>query len=495
VKPLVTLVALTLAMPAAAPALDVREETLSNGMRLLMVVRPKSPTVAAGWVARAGSAVEEPGATGTAHLLEHVMFKGTRTIGTVDFDREAPLQQRLGRVEEGIAAERDRLRAAHLRGELESRTSLLTELEAERRRLLAALEPLQVRDELDAIYTAHGAVDSNAFTSNDFTAYVVTIPAGALELWFWLESDRLVEPVFRDFSAELDVVLEERRLVVSSDPTAEHLEAFDAMFWTSSPYRHPVIGWPADLEGLTRADLERYFTANYSPGNITAVLVGGFDPDRALALARTYLERIPPRTAPRRKTTEEVAQPHPRRARAEADTTPSVLLRWHTVPFVHRDAYTLDVVSDLLDGRSGRLYQAMVDDQGLGSGEPYAVHQPMRRSGMLELGADVADGSTHAEVEAAMLGEVARLQREPVGPDELERARSLAVASYYRSLRPGFDLALELLIADAMGDWRHVTDGPDRWRAVTADDILRVARTYLGPNGLNALWFDRPASP
>jgi zinc protease len=282
---------------------------------------------------------------------------------------------------------------------------------------------------------------------------------------------------------------------VESDPTAEHLEAFDAMFWTSSSYRHPVIGWAGDLERLTRSDLERYFDANYAPGNLTAVLVGGFEPDRALALARTYFERIPPRPVRRPKTTPEVPQPHPRRAPAMADTTPSVVLRWHTVPFVHPDAYALDLLSDLLHGRSGRLYQALLDEGEVGAGEPYAVHQPMRQAGMLELGADVGEHSSHAEVEAVMLAEVQRLQREPVGPGELERTRTLAVAGHYRSLRPAFDLALELLIADAMGDWRHVAEAPRRWQGVTAEDILRVARTYLTPADLNALWLDRPSDP
>ncbi len=468
--PLAAAFALLLAV-GAGPALadlDVREVRLGNGMRLLLAPRPQSPTVSCGWVVRAGSAAEAPGASGAAHLLEHLMFKGTRTIGTRDFRRESRLLRELERLPADAPG---------------------------RERLEAELAALVTSDELDVIYAAHGAPDTNAFTSYDLTAFVVTVPASALELWFWLEADRLRQPVFRDFSTEREVVVEERRLDESSDPAATHLEAFDALFWGPGPYQHPILGWPAELAALEPADVERYFATHYVPANVTAVLVGGFDPDLALRLARTYLEPVPARPGPPPARVELQPQLHLRRVEAVADTTPQVLLRWRTPPFAHPDAPVVDLISGLLDGRSGRLYAALVDERGIGTGEPYAVHQPMRWAGMLELGAEVAEGADPAEVEALMRAEVERLRREPVAAEELERVRTRTVADLYRGLRSDDDLLFELLADDALGDHRHVLTAAERLAAVTADDVARVARAHLGGAGLNALWFLRPDSP
>jgi predicted Zn-dependent peptidase len=482
-----TVVALLLSRLGGAAVeigLEVEEITLANGMRLLVVERPQAPTVAAGWVVHSGSVNEHPGITGAAHFIEHLMFKGTRTIGTTDPEREAEIIARMDPIGDAIraAATDDDARLPELRAELE--------------RLQEAQQALMVPEEFDHIYTANGSSPPNAATSYDLAAFYVTLPANRLELWFWMERDRLTQPVFRELEAERQVIQEERLMVVDADPAGPHLEQFDAMFWTSSPYRHPVIGWPSDLAAVSRSELRRFFTTHYLPGNITAVLVGNVDADRVRDLALAYLEPIPPGAGPPPDVvTTEVEQLQERRMVALAQTTPSVVLRWHTVALGHPDVYALDLLSDILSGRSGRLHRALVEQGGVAVGEPYAVHEPRRLAGLFELGADPAAGATHQEVEDALVAELERIAEEPVTVVELERARNNAIAERLRRMRDDTELMFELLVAAAGGDWREAVEFPARLEAVTADDLTRVVRTHMTAEGLNALWFARPLAP
>jgi len=499
-RALITTACVTMAAASTAQevGLPVQEHRLDNGLRLLLVERPGTTTVSCGWVVRAGSVNDPAGATGTAHLFEHVLFKGSRTIGTLDWRREAELLERIDTVQTDMAAENDRLREARRRGAIagdlslpENRTPRLSELGEQLASLQAAHHELMVPDEYDRIFADNGAPAANAFTGHDLTAFFITVPASRLELWFWMESDRLLAPVFREFYAERDVVREERRLIVESDPTAPALELYDAMFWASMPYHHPVIGWASEVESIDRDQARTFFATHFVPDNITAVLVGDFESRRALELAERYLGRIPRSPAPPPIVSQPALEPATRRLEAVADTPPSVLIRWPGVPFVHRDVYALDVLSDLLNDRSGRLYRSLVEEQGLISGEPYAVNQPMSLAGLFEVGVEVADGNCHRKVEAALLEEIERLRTEPVDPRELQRIKNASLADSLRSLRSSDEVLVQLLLSEGLGDWRYVTEGPQRLQAVTVDDILRVAATYLDPGRTSVLWLDR----
>ncbi|MCU0256652.1 MAG: insulinase family protein, partial [Vicinamibacterales bacterium] len=192
----------------AAQQLAVEELVLDNGMRVLMVPRKGDPNVAAGWVAKVGSVNERPGITGISHLFEHMMFKGTRTVGTTNIEKDLQLQDQMDAVKAKIRVE-EREQARRLRlGEItdlrdpKTRTGTHNALLEE----LAAIEKAQrdilVKNEFDRIYTSAGASGMNAGTSNDFTIYFINVPANKLELWFWMESDRLAHPVFREFYTE-----------------------------------------------------------------------------------------------------------------------------------------------------------------------------------------------------------------------------------------------------------------------------------------------------
>src|SRR2546427_3642203 len=229
----------TLFSTAWAQRVPVQEIRLDNGMKVLLVQRKGSPNISAGWIAKVGSVNEHSGVTGISHLFEHMMFKGTQTLGTKNIEEDLKLNLELDRVKGELRKEEQAL-AQRLRvGEIadakdpQARSPRHQQLLAEFDRLNARQKDLLVRNEFDKIYTAAGAAGLNAATSEDFTIYFISVPASKLELWFWMESDRLSSPVFREFYAEREVVAEERRMRIESTPTGRYVQQFDTMFWNS----------------------------------------------------------------------------------------------------------------------------------------------------------------------------------------------------------------------------------------------------------------------
>jgi predicted Zn-dependent peptidase len=428
-----------------------------------------------------------------------MMFKGSPTIGTSDYEQEAAIMAQLDELRIEMEAEyevmREMKRAGDLEGSIylpENQTEKLAELRAKMQEFQAQQKEFIVKDEFDQIYTEAGASGMNAGTSNDFTIYFITVPANKLELWFWMESERLLNAVFREFYTERDVVREERRMRTESDPTAKYEEQFDMMFWGSVPYHHPVVGWPSDVESITRDQAVEFFATYYAPNNITTALVGDFDPAQVQALAKKYLGRIPRGVnEPPPVVTEEIEQIAERRMIAEAETNPSVQLRWHTVPFGNNDYYALEVMDSILNDRTGRLYKSLVEDKQIATGEPYSSHNSLKYGGYVEVGAELADGVDHQLVEDALIFEIARLKEEPVGERELQKVKNQALAGSYRRLQSDFFLLLQLLLYDVWDDWSFLNDSPARIEAVTAEDVQRVATTYFTEEGLNALWYFR----
>ena len=247
-----------------------------------------------------GSRDEAEGQGGVAHLFEHMMFKGSRTIGTTDYEKESQIMAELDAVRLEMDAEYELMREAKRRGEItgsiylpENQTERLAELREEMKALQEKQKEFIVNNEFDQVYTEAGGSGMNAGTWEDGTFYFNVVPSNKLELWFWMESERLLNPVFREFYTERDVVREERRASYESDPIAKFEEQFDFMFWGSIPYHHPTIGWPSDVESIGRAAADKFFETYYAPNNITVALVGNFDSENALALAKKYFGRIP----------------------------------------------------------------------------------------------------------------------------------------------------------------------------------------------------------
>lgn len=480
-------VLLWLPQVAAAQQLAVQELVLDNGMRVLMVPRKGDPNVAAGWVAKVGSVNERPGITGISHLFEHMMFKGTRTIGTTDIEKDLQLQDQMDAVKAKIRVEElDQARRLRL-GEITDLRDPKTRSEKHNALLeeLAALEKTQrdllVKNEFDRIYTSAGASGMNAGTSNDFTIYFINVPANKLELWFWMESDRLAHPVFREFYTERDVVREERRLRTESTPTGRFQEEFEAMFWSASPYHWPVVGWPSDVENITRAEALAYYDLNYAPNNLTACLVGDFDPEVAKQLAQRYfgrLKRNPNDPDPVR--TREVEPQAEKRMIAYADTNPQAQVRYLTVADGHRDEAALTVMGALLSGRTGRLYKSLVLDQKIAT-DVSAGNNGLKWEGYFGLNATARPGSTPEQVEQALYKEIEKLQAAPVEARELQKVKNRFAADEFRRLQNNFPLMLQLLLADNSRGWRSFFDDPKRIEAVTAEDVQRVATAYFKP--------------
>ncbi len=485
---------------AGAQQVPVEEIVLDNGMTLLLLPRPGDPNVAAGWVAKVGSVYERPGITGVAHLFEHMMFKGTAAIGTRNIEQDLQIIAELDQVKAAIRVEEAALLEAERLGRIEDandpalRTARHQELMDRFEGLLAQQDELLVKEDFSRIYSGQGASGMNAGTSYDFTLYFVNVPANKLELWFWMESDRLLNPVFREFYAEREVVHEERRLRTDSTPTGKFQEQFDALFWQSSPYSWPVVGWPSDLEGITREEALTFFDLYYAPNNLAAALVGDFDPDEAKALAERYFGRLPrgERSAPQPRT-REMPQMSEKRMHAYAETNPQVAVRYHSVPDGHVDEPALVVLGQLLNDRTGRLYKALVEDQGVAT-RASGGQSGFKFEGMFELRGTAAEGHAPEEVEQALYAEIERLKTEPVDPRELQKVKNQNAASTFRELQGNFFLMYSLLMRDANRGWETINSDPPLYEAVTADDITRVANTYFEPENRAVAVYYRKAS-
>ncbi len=492
------LVATLIAAPALAQSLPAPvEKTLSNGMRLLMVERHDKPTIAVGWVAHVGSANERPGITGIAHLFEHMMFKGTSTIGTRDIKRDRELNDAQDKLRAEIRKEDSLLRAKQQRGEIADmtdpkvRSAHHQQLVEQFEKLVKEQQELLVKDEFSKVYSQAGGVGLNAFTNSDVTTYIQTIPSNKLELWTWMESDRLRDPVFREFYKERDVVFEERRMRTESTPTGKFEEAFEAMTWTAHPYHWPTIGWASDVASITREQANEFFATFYAPNNITAVLVGDFKADEAAALCERYFGRIPanPKGVPELITLEP-KQLAEKRMYAEADTTPSVEIAWKGVASGHADQYALDLLGEILNGRSGRLYKALVLDQKVAT-NVRANNQDRKYAGVFVLEGTVSGDHKPEEVEKAIYAEIAKIQKDGVTAQELQKVKNQAQANTFRRLEDNFFLMIQLAVADATTGYREFLESPKKTGAVTAADVQRVAKDYLVKESRNVVIYTR----
>jgi predicted Zn-dependent peptidase len=476
------------ARPAAPPVtaqVPIEEFTLSNGMKFLLVRKPEQATVMGGWVAKVGSANERPGITGVAHFFEHMMFKGSRTIGVKDAALDQQLLEQQEAVQEKIRAQyriqRERFRKGEIDDPFDAATypPALVELEAEFAKLAEAQRANMVKDEFDKIYTEAGGSGMNATTNPDSTIYWITVPANKLELWFWMESERLLQPVFREFYSERDVVKEERRLRVESTPTGPFDEQLNAMFWTAHPYKWDTIGWMSDLSTLSMADAQEFFQTFYAPNNLTAALVGNFDVARVKALAERYFGRIPrgQYEVPDVVTLEE-KQLAEKRMNAECDCQPQVAIQFQGVPFGHRDSYALAVVGGLLNGQTGRLNKSLVLEKQIASSAG-AYQRALKFAGEAGVYAETKGDASPGELEAALWAELERLKSEPVPAEELQKVKNAVLADSFRRLQSPFFLLVQLLFYEGWGDPNYLNTSAANTLAVTAEDVQRVARKYF----------------
>jgi predicted Zn-dependent peptidase len=478
--------------PAASLPDDIRlpitEHTLKNGMRLLIVERREPPTFSAYLRFKVGSVNEVPGQTGLAHLLEHMMFKGTVLFGTTDPEGERRILERIDAKYLVLRTERAKERQPDGRGDAAAVATLekeIADLEAQAKRYV-------LRNELWEIYRRNGGVRLNATTSREGTQYFVSLPKNRLELWALLESDRIRNPVFREFYTEREVVKEERRQRVDTSPRGQLLEAALATAFVALPYRHPILGWPAELENLTRPQAREFFRTYYAPNNALAVLVGDLDAAEVIQTVERYFGSIPAQPIPPPPLLEEPPQHGERRIRVEFPAEPQLLWMYRIPALGHADMFALSVLGALLgDGRSSRLHKRLVEERRLVTSISVGPWF-LRYGGLLLIQATPRAPHSLEEVESAIEQELARIQAEPPSDRELLKVRNQMESSTVRGLMSNGGLASRLGEAWAlMGDWRFVFEEPKRIQAVTAGEVVEAAKRYLIPQQRTVAWLVR----
>ncbi|NNF13544.1 MAG: insulinase family protein [Gemmatimonadetes bacterium] len=474
------------ATPSLGERLPVREITLGNGMRVLLLRREGAPTVSFVMRVGVGGVHEHLGTTGVAHLLEHLLFKGTESIGTTDVGAERRLFARADSVHERLLEVRAR-EATHpdvIAGDSLARA----EIEAGRLALQAELDAIEdsartyvESNAFDRVLSRAGARGLNATTTSEATSYFVELPANRAELFFALEADRMANPVFREFYTERDVVQEERRMRVETNPGGALYEAHMDAAYSVHPYGQPVVGYRSDLETLRRSEVAAYYRDYYGPNNAVLAVVGDIDPDEVEGWVRKYLEPIPAGREPPVVYAREPSQRGERRVEIHWDAEPALRIGWHVPAVSHPDAAALAVFSTLLTGgRTARLHRRLVTDERLASAVYSSMGPGDRYPRLFQIDATPLHPASTVDLESVIYEEVARLAAEGPAADEVERVRNQIEAAAVRRLQSNFGLALQLADSESLfGDWRATFRSTRRLRSVTAEDVQRVAGLYF----------------
>jgi len=456
--------------------LDVQEHTLKNGLHLLMVEKHTAPVVSCVIRFKVGSVDEAPGITGTSHLLEHMLFKGTKNIGTWNYEAEVSLMKEIDKTAAEMETEEKKLQNPLAGGD----EAKLKQLREKLRELQQKQKEYIVKDELWETYLKNGGSGLNASTSRDGTQYFVSLPSNRLEMWAYIESDRMREPILREFYSERDVVFEERRLSTDTQPFGKLFEQFAATAFTAHPYGWPVLGWASDISTVKREEVEEYFRRHYSPNNAVIAIVGDINPKEVVKIVENYFADIPPQSTPEAVFTSEPEQKGERRTEVEFDANPQMLIGFHIPQAGHPDTYVLDVIASILSrGRTSRFYKNLVEDKKWALSVTASSPQS-RYPNLFTLQAVTLAPHTTQELEDALYQELERLKTEPVSGWELEKNRNQLEADFIRSLNSNTGLAFQLTNYHAVtGSWKFMLTLKEERKKVTPEDIMRVAQKYF----------------
>ena len=486
----VLLFCLLLASHVAAQTLadKVQEYRLDNGLTLLMVERHTSPTVTAYITFRVGGVDETSDRRGVAHLLEHMLFKGTKTLGTTDYQKEKPLLDKI----EQVGSEIDRLKI-----EKYPDVERLTELKQQLQKLQQEHRQLLVKDEFSKIYAENGGTGYNAFTSKDQTSYLISLPANKLELWAAIESDRLQNAVLREFYTEREVIREERRRSYESSPQGMLYEALLATAYRVHRYRNPVIGWDSDIRNLSLEETRDFLHSYYAPTNMVITLVGDFDSQEALEMVERYFGSIPPGTPVPAVFDQEPEQQGERRAQIEFDAEPQLAIAYHKPTLPHPDDYAFDLLMQILgEGRTSYLYRKLVVEDQIASGISIYGAPGSRYDNLMVISATPRFPHTVEELESAIYDEIERFKEQPVTEKELEIARNRILTDFMRMLKGNSGMARMLSNYQALtDDWRYLVNYETEISKVTSEHLAESARRYLKPENRTVVVLGREVAP
>ena len=451
----------------------VHARTLKNGMTVLLVERHGAPVFSTIYGFKVGSVDEIEGITGTAHLFEHMAFKGTPKIGTSDFAKEKPIMDEVNRIGrewslelvKGDKADKDKL--ARLREEL-------TKLEAGQKKFI-------VKDEIDVIYTNVGGTGLNAGTGTDQTMYIISLPSNQIELFCLVESERIRNTVLREFYTERSVIQEERKQTTDASPARLLSEMFMGAAFIAHPYNHPVVGWASDINSVSLEEAQAFKNKYYTPNNCVLAIAGDIYPDQAWPLIEKYFGDIPRGEDPPVLRTIEPKQLGERRVRFEFDAEPSLMMGYHKPTFPAKEDAAASVLSSILSsGRTSRLNKDLVQEKQLAVSVFAGSGPGVRYPNLFTFNAAPRYPHTVEEVEKAILEHVERVKTEPVTERELQKVKNSLEASYIRSMSSNMGLAMTLTRYQLLfGDWKLYLKYKDILAAITAQDVMDFAKTYL----------------
>ena len=469
--------------------LDVKDFTLENGMLFLIVERPTTPQVACRLAIRAGSALEQTGKTGIAHMLEHMMFKGTKNFGTLDVKKDQELQERIEAAYQ-VVLEEGRKRKPD--------QALIDAKLAEMDMLRLEVQKIYVPMAMSSQAGKNGAVGVNAFTSKDQTQYVMSVPSDMLEQWFSIMSEQLFEPSWREFYVEKEVVQREWAFRYINSPQGAAWVDLNATAYTAHPYKNPTIGWNTDMEKYNTRDAAEFHKRFYNPTNAVCVLVGDLTVEKAKKFAQIYFVRYPAGKRAPEEVTKEPPQQGPRQSVRflKGARTPIVRIGYHAARMGEKDFYALDALTMVLShGRGARMTQNIIN-KGLAV-RAWAANSDNRYAGMVMLGGSPnepdelkEEGLTEAQkrraylkackgLEELLIAEVERIRTEQVSSRELERIKRLNQRDFLERMRNNKGLAGTLAMLEVQIGWRYLTNYLEKMAEVTPEDIARVAEKYI----------------
>jgi predicted Zn-dependent peptidase len=476
---------LVLATGARAPGQDlasfekrVTVKTLANGLTLVVCERSEVPVFSFFTHVDVGADREVPGITGLAHMFEHMAFKGTDAIGTTDYAAEKAALENVERTYAAFEAERRRRV-----GRDEKRAA---ETEAAWKGALAEANKYVVSNAFGEIVEREGGVGLNAFTSSDETGYFYSLPSNRLELWAYLESERFLKPVMREFYKERDVVHEERRLRTDSQPIGRLLEQFLATAFTAHPYGQPVVGWPSDLLSFSATDALEFYRRYYVPANMVVTIVGDVRASEAVPLVERYFGRLPTAPKPEPLRTVEPVQRAERQVVLRETAQPYYIEGYHRPDSRDPDDAVYDVIGDLMSsGRTSRLYRSLVRDKKIAAGASGFSGLPGDKyPHLFAFFAVSTPGHTPDQLRDAIRAEVERIKSEDVTDEELRMIKTRVKANLIRRLGNNNGLAFQLGTNQARyGDWRELFRSVERIEKVSKADIRRIAeKTFVAEN-------------
>ncbi|NMC44349.1 MAG: insulinase family protein [candidate division Zixibacteria bacterium] len=447
--------------------------TLDNGMTFLVLEDHSVPVVSFVLTADVGGTNDPKERTGLSHMFEHLAFKGTSEIGTKDYKAEQKAMARLNAFHDQLRAEQQKLNVDSTR--IAALNDSITAAQAE-------CDKYVEMNEYSTWVEQEGGVGLNAGTGYDNTSYYYSFPSNKLELWFHLESSRFVDPVFRDFYKERDVIKEERRMRVESNPIGRLVDEFIHSAFRAHPYGYALIGQMSEIDNYTPEAAMTFFKKYYVPSNMVAAIVGDVDPAQVKALAQKYFGRLPKAPKPEGVRIMEPAQTAERIVAMPDKSQPVLLVGYHRPAASDPDHAPLQALADYLGGgRTSLLYKNLVKEKKIATQAVAFPSFPGEKfPGLFGIFITPAKGITADSCRVVALAEIERLKNEPIPEAELVKIKARAKANMVRGMSSRDGLAGALANAQILyGDWREMFKELDKINAVTPADIQRVANTYF----------------